>query len=79
MKMFLPVASAAVLFALGVVVGARLNRYEHVTVSDYPARFDRWSGKLELVKISMTQEWLNDRYAAKPSATSWPGTPVPSK
>lgn len=83
MKWFPSTALALALFALGVLVGAQLHRYEHAIVGDYPARFDRWTGKLQIISFSVSDEFSQRLPVEHPptrKATAdkeWPGTPVP--
>ena len=51
----------AVLLVLSAAAGMWLGamgagRYEYVKLSDYPARFDRWTGRVEVIGMGATDE-----------------------
>lgn len=67
--------SAALTLGVIIVVLLALNvggRYQYVQLSDYPGRFDRWTGRVEMIGCDATpqakQQWgpSLSPYATKP-------------
>lgn len=61
-----------VTFVVGILLGAQLHRYDYVKVTDlYPGRFDRWTGKSEIMTYKLSDDARAAFQPVKSPNPSW--------